>query len=167
MNDEPSEHARYRHYLDRLDQVSQDSEPELVRTVLADPDKTMAVAAVIHHINSRARTLDNHQFAAWSTRMATLVEGHDLPLQRLSDWTQLKASNAGKPFDPAALTNATDWLQRATAETTTAPAALALLAAQGRTRRVRNTASLRARTTAADLSPSSSRTPATESNSKH
>jgi hypothetical protein len=145
MSDTPSEHTRFQQYLRDLEQVPDHGELDLVGAVLRDPDQTMAVAAVLHHIDRRAASLDDDRFTAWSAHMAEPVEGHDLLIQRLRDWAPLKPTNAGQPIDAVALADATDWLQRRVAETTTSSAALTILAQSGRTRRIRNTASIRVR----------------------
>lgn len=142
MSDAPSEHARFQQHLRDLAHVPDRDELDLVGTVLHDPDQTMAVSAVLQHLDHRASSLDGDQFATWSAQMAALVDGYDQLLRRISDWTLLKAINAGQPIDAASLADATDWLQRRVAETATAPATLALLAEEGRTRRIRNIASV-------------------------
>ena len=145
MSDTPSEHTRFKQYLRDLEHVADHSELAVVGAVLHDPDQSMAVSAVLQHINRRAGGLDGDQFAAWARSMAALFDGHDLLLRRLCDWTTLKAINAGQPIDAVALTDATNWLQQAVAETTTSSAALTILAESGHTRRIRNTATTRAR----------------------
>lgn len=143
MSDAPPEHARYRRYLLDLEKATADDEPDLISTILGDPDRSMALAAVLHHIGRRADLLTDDQYATWSTRMAALVEGHDLLVQRLNDWTMLRAIRAGHLVDVATLADATDWLQREAAALATSPEILALLATAGRTRRVRTAADLR------------------------
>lgn len=145
MSDAPSEHARYHQYLRDLAHVSDCDELDLVGAVLQDPDQSMAVSAVLRHLDHRAGSLDGEEFAAWSARMAASVNGQDRLLRRIGDWTLFIAINAGQPIDAASLADATDWLQRKAAETATAPATLALLAEEGRTRRIRDIASVRAR----------------------
>ncbi|HEU5427417.1 MAG TPA: hypothetical protein VFU74_11115 [Actinocrinis sp.] len=145
MSETASEHTRFQRYLHKLEQVPEHGESDLLGAVLRDPDQAMAVSAVLQHIDRRASGLDDDQFAQWAAQTATRVEGHAPLVRRLRDWTTLKAINAGQPIDGAALADATDWLQRTLAETTTSSAALTILAESGRTRRVRNTASIRAR----------------------
>lgn len=145
MSGTPSEHIRFQQYLRDLERVPEHSELDLVAAVLDDPDQAMAVSAVLQHLDRRAGGLHDDQFAVWAAHMAARVEGNDLLVRRIRDWTTLKAVNAGQPIDSVALADATNWLQRAIAETTTSSAALTILAEPGRTRRIRNTASIRAR----------------------
>ncbi|GAA2016325.1 hypothetical protein GCM10009839_09820 [Catenulispora yoronensis] len=145
MTDTPPEHARHERYLRDLSQASESTELDLIRTVLADPDQVMAVSAVLTHIDRCAGGLDEAQFEAWSAPVTALAGHHDPLLRRIRDWTRLKAMDAGRPVDTADLATAGDWLQRAAAETTTSLEALAVLAAHGRTRRVRNAAQVRAK----------------------
>jgi hypothetical protein len=145
MSDTASEHTRFQQHLHDLEQVPDHDELDLIAAVLRDPDQAMAVSAVLHHIDRRASGLDDDQFAAWAARTAARVEGHDRLLRRVRDWTTLKEINAGQPIDGDALADATDWLQRTLAEMTTSSAALTILAESGRTRRVRDTAAIRAR----------------------
>jgi hypothetical protein len=145
MSETPSEHTRFQHYLRDLEQVPDHDEPDLVDAVLRDPDQAMAVSAVLQHIDHRAGGLDADRYAAWAARMAAAVEGHHLLERRIRDWILLKSLKTGQAINAADLADATDWLQRTLAETTTSSATLTLLAEVGRTRRIRDTAHIRAR----------------------
>lgn len=161
MSGEPSEHERFRQHLRRLEQAEESDELGLVADVLQDPDEVMATSAVLRHIDRRADGLiggsdgvaddgsGDDRFAAWSARLAAVVDGHSQLLRRLRDWALLKEIHAGQPVAAAQLAEATDWLQRVVAETANSAEVLAALAAMGRTRRVRGVAGLRARRLAA------------------
>jgi hypothetical protein len=131
-------HERYARYLLEFANVSDDGEPPLVRAVLADPDRVMAEAAIVHHLDLRAAALlADPGFPAWAARMSTLVADHRFPAQRLREWALLRAITRDDGWRESELTSASDWLQRRACAEPAAPAALAVLAEQGRTRRVR------------------------------
>lgn len=124
------------------------AEPELVATVLRDPDTVMAESAVSAHWDTRAAQLIQlgaDRFDQWADVIAEQITGHDFLTRRLHEWTLLKSITLGHPWTPHELRTATDWLQRQVADTVTTPDALTLLAEHGRTRRVRNTAAHRLR----------------------
>ncbi|MEV6559091.1 hypothetical protein AB0M22_25480 [Nocardia sp. NPDC051756] len=144
----PAEHLRYQQHMQNLAAVSATAEPELVATVLRDPDKAMAESAVSGHLDIRAAQLiqlGTHDFDQWAHAIAEQITGHDFLTRRLHEWTLLKSITLNHPWTPDDLRTATDWCQRKAADTTTTPTALTLLAEQGRTRQVRNTAARRLR----------------------
>ncbi|WP_405796629.1 hypothetical protein [Streptomyces sp. NBC_01506] len=53
----PDEHVRFAAYLDKLRQVADANEVDLVSRVLTDPDQTMAQSAVLRHLDRRAADL--------------------------------------------------------------------------------------------------------------
>lgn len=135
---EPAEHARFRAYQRALADVGEVGEVDLLRTVLADPDKAMAESAVGRHLDLRASALDDGDgFARWARRVAPALEGHAFPSRRLHEWSLWKDLSAGREVGAQALLDASDWLQRLLAAGSDDPSVLALLAARGRTRRVR------------------------------
>jgi hypothetical protein len=138
------EHERYARYLLEFANVSDDDEPELVRAVLTDPDRVMAESAVVRHLDLRAAALPaGPGFPAWAARIGALVADHRFPARRLREWL-LRAITRDEDWRESELTSASDWLQRRACAEASAPAALAVPAEQGRTRRVR-VAALRAR----------------------
>ncbi|WP_327692887.1 hypothetical protein [Streptomyces sp. NBC_00459] len=64
---------------------------------------------------------------------------HPFLTQRLREWSLFRAVTLGQPCRPDALLESSNWLQLKAAETSNA-AVLAILAAGGRTKRIRNTA---------------------------
>jgi hypothetical protein len=70
--------------------------------------------------------------------------GSRVAARRLREWVLLRAFVLDENWREEDLTSASDWLQRRACAEPAAPAALAVLAARGRTRRVR-AAALRAR----------------------
>ena len=139
------EHQRYAHYLLEFANVTDAGEPELVRAVLTDPDRVMAESAVVRHLDLRAAALlADPGFPVWATRMGSLVDDHRFPARRLREWVLLRAFVLDEDWREEDLTSASDWLQRRACAEPAAPAALAVLAERGRTRRVR-AAALRAR----------------------
>ncbi|UKY47519.1 hypothetical protein [Streptomyces inhibens] len=139
--DEPSEHVRFAVHLQALAQVTVTEEPDLVSTVLTDPDQTMAQSAVARHLDRRAAGLcPDHAYEPWARSMAEVIARHPFLVQRLHEWSLFRAISLAQPWTPSALTDASDWLQRKIADDLDAPDALALLAEHGRTKRIRNTA---------------------------
>ncbi|PXX53328.1 hypothetical protein DFR70_12841 [Nocardia tenerifensis] len=155
--DVPEEHRRYWRYRRELAAVSAEAETELVTTVLHDEDTVMAVAAIVEYFDRRAAQLipgNNAHFDRWASTMSELAAGHDFLIRRLREWTLLQSITLGHKWSPAEILTATDWFQRKAAATATAPDVLALLAEQGRTRRVRNATELRRRNRGANPQPS-------------
>jgi hypothetical protein len=137
---EPAEHGRFHAYLSALAEISDADECELLSDVLGDSNRPMAEAAVIQHLDRRAAALDTDRYARWNQRIAPILRGRELPERRLREWSLFNAINSGVEWSVADLLSASDWLQRKTAQQSSTRAALTILAAQGRTRRIRNTA---------------------------
>ncbi|MFD5738202.1 hypothetical protein ACFXJM_09095 [Streptomyces massasporeus] len=138
--DGPAEHARYAAYLVELEGVADADEAELVAGVLADPDRVMAGAAVVRHLDRRAaELLSTPLWEEWAEVMARVVTGHPFLVRRLEEWALFRAVALRLPWHRDDLLAASDWLQLKAADGTT-PEALRLLAESGRTKRIRNTA---------------------------
>ncbi|MEU9715097.1 hypothetical protein [Streptomyces sp. NPDC047976] len=145
-DDEPPEHRRYAGYLRALEGVAEADEAGLLATVLRDDDAVMAESAVNHHLERRAaEQLTGSRFPAWAAMMAAVIGDRAFLARRLREWTLLRSIVLDEPWTDEELLAASDWFQRtaAAAQLVTSPAALSLLAAHGRTRRVRNAASRR------------------------
>lgn len=137
---EPSEHVRFAAYLSELAQVTDAEETSLITKVLGDPDRGMAQSAVLRHLDRRATDLHlGPAFEPWTRAMAQVTADCPLLVRRLQEWALLRAISLGQPWNPAALLDSSDWLQRKTAATSSTEA-LQLLAESGRTKRIRNTA---------------------------
>lgn len=145
--DAPAEHWRYARYLEALAAAPDTAaEVEVVSAVLRDPDPVMAESAVVTHLDRRAqRLLADAAFPAWARALGGTLEGHAFAERRLREWTLLRAVEGGGPWSAAELTAATDWCQRTAVRSVASVEALTLLAADGRTRRVRNAAAERLR----------------------
>ncbi|MGE7383900.1 hypothetical protein ACQKM2_00170 [Streptomyces sp. NPDC004126] len=149
----PSEEAvaadrwRYARHLDRLAAAvvaGAAGEAAVVAEVLRDRDPVMAQSAVVTHLDRRAvRLRPGAAFQDWARALHRVLDGHAFPDRRLREWTLLKAVEAGAGWSRAELAAASDWCQRTAAQSPAPDEALALLAASGRTRRVRNTAARR------------------------
>jgi hypothetical protein len=142
----PDEHQRFARYLQDLAIVGDEDEADLVATVLRDPDQAMAQSAVVRHLDNRAARLlplADQRFEDWAHAMANQISELDFLTRRLHEWTLLRSISLGKRWTAEQVTTASDWFQRKAAETMTSPAALTLLANEGRTRRVRAAASHR------------------------
>ncbi|MET8406319.1 hypothetical protein [Streptomyces sp900116325] len=136
---EPAEHVRFAAYLSELAQVTNAEETSLITKGLGDPDRTMAQSAVLRHLDRRATDLHlDPAFEPWTRAMAQVTADYPLLVRRLQEWAP-SAISLGRPWNPAALLESSDWLQRKTAATASTEA-LRLLAQGGRTKRIRNTA---------------------------
>jgi hypothetical protein len=137
------EHTRYAWYVLALSQASETAEHDALTAVLHDPDQVMSQAAAVAHIDRMAtRELSSAAFAAWARRLGDLLAGHEFARRRVSEWQLFKDISEGTA-DPELLRHASDWLQRKVAEGATSPAALAVLARDGRTKRIRHIARAR------------------------
>lgn len=146
MTTEPAEHARFHDYVQALSQVADADESGLLTVVLSDPDRAMAESAVIGHLDRRAAALpDGWSFTDWSRQIAPILDGHDVPERRLREWSLLKEIDSGRPWKIADLIEASDWLQRRIADGSASQEALSVLADNGRTSRIRNSARSRIR----------------------
>ncbi|MER7465869.1 hypothetical protein [Streptomyces sp. NPDC097981] len=141
------DHWRYVRHLDALATAAgldAGVEGDAVAAVLGDPDPVMAESAVVTHLDRRAaHLLTDPRFPGWARAMRAAIGARAFPGRRLREWTLLKEITRGEPWSAAELTAASDWCQRTAAELLTSYEALDLLAATGRTRRVRNTAAQR------------------------
>ncbi|MFF9052236.1 hypothetical protein ACF09Z_13915 [Streptomyces erythrochromogenes] len=147
--DTPSEHWRYARHLESLAAVpggNAEAEAEVATAVLGDPDRVMAEAAVVTHLDRRAvGLLADDGFTVWARAMSGVLAGRPFPERRLREWSLLKAVTRGEPWSAAELTGASDWCQRTAVRLFGSYEALELLAADARTRRVRNAAADRLR----------------------
>ncbi|WKX09485.1 hypothetical protein [Streptomyces sp. NL15-2K] len=125
-----------------MEQVTASDEPDLIRRILADPDQTMARSAIVRHIDRQAATrYSTPAYDAWAESVAQATAGNPFLTQRLRDWALLRSIAVTQQWDPASLAEAPNWLQLKIAATPAIPsAALTLLAAEGRTKRIRHTA---------------------------
>ncbi|KPI01913.1 hypothetical protein OV450_4803 [Actinobacteria bacterium OV450] len=141
------DHWRYARHLDALAAAAGTAvgpEADAVAAVLRDRDPVMAESAVVTHLGRRAaRLLTDPGFPDWARAMGAAIGTRSFPARRLREWTLLKEITHGEPWTAAELTAASDWCQRTAVQSLTSFEALDLLAAAGRTRRVRNTAAQR------------------------
>ncbi|MFD3802985.1 hypothetical protein ACFWSF_10895 [Streptomyces sp. NPDC058611] len=146
-DDAPAEHWRYARHVEALAAAPDTAaEVEAVSAVLRDPDPVMAESAVVTHLDRRAeRLLADEEFPAWATALAAALAGRAFAERRLREWTLLRAVDGGGPWSAAELTAASDWCQRTAVRSVASYEALTLLAADARTRRVRNAAAERLR----------------------
>lgn len=144
MSSEPAEHTRFRDYVRALSVVPDTDETTLIADILADPDHTMAEAAILGHLDRRASALgDGEMFQAWAQHLAEVLHERMLPARRLREWSLIADVESGRAWDSTDLVEASDWLQRHVANHSVSPEALTVLTAQGRTRRIRNAARAR------------------------
>ncbi|MER5402067.1 hypothetical protein [Streptomyces sp. NPDC002599] len=99
FDEEPPEHLRYRRHLQDLEGVSEADEPALVATVLRDPDRSMAQAAINRHLERRAaQLLTGPRFVTWARTMTTVVGDRPFLARRLHEWTLLRAIALDEPW---------------------------------------------------------------------
>jgi hypothetical protein len=138
------EHQRFHRYLRQLADVCQEDEAELVRMILRDPDEVMAQSAVARHLDRRAhQLLTDPGFGDWFHAMAAEVGEREFLVRRLYEWMLLRSIAVNAPWRSEDVLAASDWFQRTAVQILTSPAALRLLAGDGRTRRVRTAADRR------------------------
>ncbi|MFB6628492.1 hypothetical protein ACFCWY_01195 [Streptomyces sp. NPDC056362] len=136
----PDEHARFAAYLEKLRQVTDAGEVDLVRRVLTDPDPTMAQSAVLRHLDRRAAALHlEPAYQEWAQAMDRATTGSPFLAQRLREWALLRAITLELPWQAGDLLAASHRLQLMAA-TGTNTQAVEILAEAGSTRRIRNTA---------------------------
>ncbi|WP_235502471.1 MULTISPECIES: hypothetical protein [unclassified Kitasatospora] len=141
---DPDEHVRFARYRRAFGEVTSEDAAGLVTRVLADPDTGMANSAVCEYLDRRAAgLLTDPGYPAWCLEMTGPVKTDDFSARRLREWTLLRAITLDEPWDAEQLLAASHWLQLRIAEGSSARAALAALAEDGRTRRIRNTANSR------------------------
>lgn len=100
----------------------------------------MAQSAVLRYLDSRAADLHSGPaYESWASKMTQATTRYPFLTRRLHEWSLFRAVTLRQPWCPDALLDSSDWLQRKTAETSNA-AALEILAARGRTKRIRNAA---------------------------
>ncbi|MFF6998433.1 hypothetical protein ACFY93_26200 [Streptomyces sp. NPDC008313] len=134
----PDGHRRFARHLDALAGVAPEDEAGLVASVLRDPDETMAQSAVGRHLDNRARALlTGGHLHGWVRAMTSAVGEREFLTGRLREWALLAALVREETWSAAEVTTASDWFQRRAVEMVTSPRVLALLAAEGGTRRVR------------------------------
>ncbi|MEV6018248.1 MULTISPECIES: hypothetical protein [unclassified Streptomyces] len=141
---DPDEHVRFARYRRAFHEVFPADAATLIARVLADPARTMANSAVCEYLDRRAaELLTDPGYPSWRSEMTGLVASDDFATRRLGEWTLLRAMTLNEPWEVANLLAASNWLQLRTAEKSSAVAALEVLAENGRTRRIRNSAKSR------------------------
>jgi hypothetical protein len=101
----PDEHQRFAHYLQQLAAVREADEPDLVATVLRDPDQTMAQSAVARHLDNRAAhllPLPDQQFEDWARAIPPEISELDFLTRRLHEWTLLASAGRTRRVRAAA-----------------------------------------------------------------
>lgn len=134
------EHVRFAVYLDKLQQVADANEADLVSRVLADPERTMAQSAVLRYLGHRATDLYlGPAYSGWVQTMTQATIDHPFLTWRLREWPLFRAVTLKLPWQPDNLPASSNWLQLKTAAGTNAKAG-EILAEAGRTKRIRQTA---------------------------
>ncbi|MGW2371630.1 hypothetical protein [Kitasatospora sp. NPDC001683] len=143
---EPDEHLRLARYRREFARAAPEEVAGLVARVLADPDRAMASGAVCEYLDRRAaELLTEPAFPAWCRELAQAVSADGFARRRLDEWALLRAMELDEPWEERQLLAASNWLQLQAAESASAGSCLGVLAAGGRTRRIRTTAAARLR----------------------
>ncbi|MGW1819219.1 hypothetical protein ACWCQM_37400 [Streptomyces sp. NPDC002125] len=131
--------------------ANRDQDRAIVATILRDPVELVSKTAVVALVDSIAMKMtDPADFLQWSAQLLPEIdrlsaEGHrDFIRRRIHDWLFCLSVREGHVPAPTDWAKVTDWMQRLLAEEATSPAALALLAESGSTRKIRNIARNRA-----------------------
>ncbi|MFF5097385.1 MULTISPECIES: hypothetical protein [Actinosynnema] len=133
------EHVRHAVYLEALAAAGPGADVALIGRVLDDPDRVVAEASVVRHVD-RVAAGAGAGFGAWADAVRQVVGERAFPLARIEEWRLFLAVRDGEAVDGGRLVAASDWLQRKVVEELAVPAALEALAEGGRTKRVRNQA---------------------------
>ncbi|MCG3752173.1 hypothetical protein [Amycolatopsis sp. Poz14] len=141
--DEHVRSAAYRRVI-----AADSTDPRELAAVLArDPEPLTAKTAVVNLLDYIAeKTADPTKFQQQSADIVTeadrLAPPNDRAFvrQRVRDWQLWLDTENGQPPDAAALSAASDWMQRRLADFSASPQTLALLAEHARTKKTRNTA---------------------------
>ena len=136
--------GRSRAYLAALAAAPAAREGELVTIIQRDPDRVMAEATLVRHVDNQAAARSADSFAAWAATFADLVGQQGFLGRRVGEWRLFKRVMDGDEVDPAALGSASNWLQRKIVEEATSGPALTAMGEVGRTKRLRNLARTRA-----------------------
>ncbi|PBC70943.1 hypothetical protein BX265_5503 [Streptomyces sp. TLI_235] len=140
------EHIRYGLYQECLAGCSEDTEEAIVGIVVQDPDRTMAEATLVRHVDRLAPAYGSAEaFAARVRVIAVLASGFDFLQTRIEHWQLVKRAETDPEGSLAGILAGTHWLQRTIVETSDSPLLLTALAEHGGSRRVRNTAADRLR----------------------
>ncbi|MFF4382528.1 hypothetical protein [Kitasatospora sp. NPDC001547] len=143
---EPDEHVRFARYRRAFAEVAPEDAAGLAARVLTDPETSMASCAVCEYLDRRAaELLTGPGFPAWHREMAGATASDPFAVRCLRDWALLRAIVLDEPWAEERLLTAGNRLQARLAEESAARQVLSLLAASGRTRRVRNIAASRLR----------------------
>ncbi|MGW4398485.1 hypothetical protein ACWEHA_24660 [Amycolatopsis nivea] len=120
---------------------------ELAAVLARDPEPLTAKTAIVNLLDHIAeKTADptkfQHQAADIVTEAGRLTPPNDRAFvrQRVRDWQLWLDTENGQLPDVAALSTASDWMQRRLADFSASPQTLALLAKHARTKKTRNTA---------------------------
>ncbi|MFD9865118.1 hypothetical protein [Streptomyces alboflavus] len=130
---------------------SRDRDRAIVATILRDPHEMASKTAVVALVDRIATHVSGPAaFRQWSAELLPEIErftaeGHrDFIRRRIDDWLFHLSVEDGHVPTPVELAKVTCWMQRVLAERSTSPEVLALLAASGCSKKVRNIAKDRA-----------------------
>jgi hypothetical protein len=135
---------------------SREDDRAVVAAILRDPEELTAKTAVVALVDGVAeRTGDPAAFRRWAAGLAPELErlsgGHrGFVWGRVHDWAVYLTVRSGQAPAAGELVGVTHWMQRRLASEATLPGVLAVLAEDGRTRKVRDAAGERLRSVTSD-----------------
>ncbi|MEV6973019.1 hypothetical protein [Kitasatospora sp. NPDC093806] len=140
------EHVRYGLYVRSLKDSEADVEDRVVEIVLRDPDRTMAQAALVDHVDRLA--LEIRELESFCRRVDRVGEqAGELAFlrQRIREWILAKTSAVDPDSVIEDVLGSSHWLQRGLADSSESVVLLEALAERGLTRKIKNRARDRAR----------------------
>jgi hypothetical protein len=140
---EKDEHLRFALYNDALSSAAPEVARELLEAILADRDRAMAESSVAMYIDRMGETSTTDSFELWTASQQGIFDASPFLNRRIQEWRLRRAARDGTFVDASDLVGSSDWLQRAVSEEATSTELLEVLANQGRTKRIRATASRR------------------------
>jgi hypothetical protein len=131
-------------YVDAMTSMTPESAGQLLNVAVHDPDRAMSEATVVMFIDHAAAQIQSvARYSEWLDQHKRQFAHLEFASRRADEWRTAKDIEAGAPGSEYRLASASDWLQRKVAESSNSREAVAVLAEQGRTRRIRSIASER------------------------
>jgi hypothetical protein len=136
-----NEHARYELYLEALALGLEEDERAVLAIILRESDLVMRRATLTEFVDRTASALRSPTaFRHWCRARAVSLCADPFVHARVDEWLTYMEIMAGEAVQPSRYLEASDWLQTKLGAEASTPEVLRGLAADGRTRRIRNRA---------------------------